>query len=207
MALVLPHSVFFHLPKTGGSFIRKTIKDLGIENREVGGHHESLASFAGEYTHVLSGRFVFTFVRYPLTWWQSYWAHRFLHGWSPDHPMDRVCNDNDFCRYMEQILRSDWKRHYLDLCSTFVTERTDFVGRQENLVADLTVALGRAGEKFDRKSLGRLGFTNRSLSDEARYTASLRREVKALHRDVIRRFYPEKDSVALRYFERMFQKQ
>ena len=192
MALVLPNSIFFHLPKTGGTFVRKTIKDLGIANKEVGDHHESVADFSRKYPDIINGKFVFTFVRHPLTWWQSYWACRYRSGWYYDNPMDRACNDNDFNQYIDKILNCDWRTNYSDICNGFLIGRVDLIGKQEDLVADLKSALLRAGEKFDQNSLGRLGIINKSPSETAVYSKELKKELMTIHRDVIDRFYAEK---------------
>lgn len=195
MALVLPRSIFFHLPKTGGTFVRRTIEDLGIPAEEVGDVHEDVLAFSRLHPELLGNRYVFTFVRHPLSWWQSYWAHRFLHGWAIDHPMDRECNDNDFSRYLSRVLACEWRTHYMDMYRAFVVERTDFVGRQEHLVQDLARALVNAGEKFDVASVGRLGFTNRSPSHRASCPGHLRRSVEDVHKELIARFYPRSASL------------
>lgn len=191
MALVLPNSVFFHVPKSGGTFVRKTLIDLGIPHEELGRPHENAIDFARRYPDIIKNKYSFTFVRHPLTWWQSYWAHRHKNGWSLEHPMDRVCNDIDFNGYMEQVLSCEWQSHYLDICQRFVTEDVRFIGRQENLVADLETALVQANEECDLNRLGRLGVINQSPSETALYSPGIKKRVLSLHHELIEKFYPE----------------
>lgn len=203
VALVLPNSIFFHVPKAGGTFVRRTIRDLGIESEEKGDPHISLVDFADTYPEVLADRYTFTFVRHPLDWWRSYWSHRDLRGWAIDHPMDRECNDTDFGHYMDQVLRSDWRDHYLQIVRSVVTARMDYVGRQENLRVDLTAALTEAGEKFDHRSLGRLGMINRSDSLSARYSPGQSAQVMAIHHELIQRYYVQRPSTLRRIGDRL----
>ena len=90
MAVLMPHSAFLHVPKTGGTWCRAAIKLVGIPHHESGpnvkrkitrGH----ASVKQAWDTIcvrnwLKGdmrptkRLVFGFVRNPLNWLESRWA-------------------------------------------------------------------------------------------------------------------------------------
>ena len=180
------------MPKTGGTFIRETIGNLGIENEEIGQTHEHVISFIEKYPDYLKGRIVFTFIRHPLDWWKSYWSYRVLTGWSPDSKIDRECNDNDFQIYIDKILKSQWKYHYINICRGFLTSHTDYVGRQENLVDDLKNILIIAGELHDNNSVGLLEKINTSNSQKEKYSYMQKRKMKNIHKEIISQYYPKK---------------
>jgi len=71
--------VFIHIPKTGGQFFREVVSRLKIPHHEFGDrsvplnlrYHQALSELP---TAVTKDRFVFGFVRNPLTWVVSRWA-------------------------------------------------------------------------------------------------------------------------------------
>src|ERR1700722_13221515 len=101
MALLLKNgAVFLHIPKTGGSWVRRVIIEMGLLKTQVShGHSDFERSFWHDKLHhdlkvvrqilrraVRSSRapvispdcFKFCFVREPLTWYESRW--RFMQG-------------------------------------------------------------------------------------------------------------------------------
>ncbi len=187
MALALPHSIFFHIPKTGGIWVREAIRNAGIPTVEVGertGH----AQVHNQYWQVdRKGKFTFAFVRHPLSWYPSFWSYRMLVGWQT---MDRVdpFMSLDFERFVWNVIRFD-SGQLSDRYERFTGPNPgvlDFVGRTENLAEDLVKALRWAGEKFDEEKLRQTPRYNVSLirpdcSDGLR-KAVLRSERKALER-------------------------
>ncbi|KKW39109.1 MAG: hypothetical protein UY85_C0014G0012 [Candidatus Peribacteria bacterium GW2011_GWB1_54_5] len=151
MALLLPHSVFYHIPKTGGSWVRGAIQKAGIPTNEVGvlGPVDMpLIDSRGLFLHatpqaVPLQMFAFTFVRNPLSWYQSHWAYCTKNKrWNEHNPFERQCASDNFHQFLRNALTyfpggvSNMYRGYL---GEEYTLPGGFVGRQEpaNLAARL----------------------------------------------------------------------
>jgi len=71
--LIFPTAVFLHVPKTGGKWVKAAVANAGLEFTEWNAH--------GDIHNDLSycphrDRFVFAFVREPLSLYQSYWRFK-----------------------------------------------------------------------------------------------------------------------------------
>lgn len=77
MAFCGPWGVFYHIPKTGGSWIRQCLRDNMGGGHESGNPHGWLHPYEKDHPaqpFIKKGPF-FTFVRHPATWLRSFWAH------------------------------------------------------------------------------------------------------------------------------------
>lgn len=193
MALQLPHSVFYHIPKTGGSWVREAIQKAGIPTNEVGvlGPVDMpLSNFRGLFLHATPSAvplqmFSFTFVRNPLSWYQSLWAYCMRSKrWDEDNDFQRECASDNFHQFLRNALArfpgivSKMYRGYL---GDEYELPGGFVGRQERLSEDLVLALRMAGETFDEASIRRTPPANIAVrSDDFHhrclYTVELLRE-------------------------------
>lgn len=184
---MLPHSIFFHIPKTGGIWVRKAIENAGIPTVEVG-EGTGAAHQHNHYWQVdRAGKFTFAFVRHPLTWYPSFWSYRMLTGWQT---MDRadLFMSLSFEKFVWNALRYapghvSWRYEQYVGPEPGVL---DFVGKAENMASDLVKALRLAGEEFDEEKLLSTPRDNVSLlqpvySDRLR-EAVLRSEKKTLER-------------------------
>lgn len=165
MALMLPHSIFLHIPRTGGSWVRQAIKNAGIPTREVGAGSDFAQNAHNRYVRVdRTGTFTFAFVRHPLTWYSSFWSCRMEQGWKQDDSADPFMSPS-FERFVGNVVRGfpghvSWRyEHYIGPGSGVL----DFVGKMENLASDLVKALRLAGEEFDEIKLLRTPRQNGSL--------------------------------------------
>jgi hypothetical protein len=195
MALILPHSVFLHVPKTGGTWCRSAIRRAGIPHFESGWKHESpyfRAHHPLDRVRAVAGnRFLFGFVRDPLDWWRSFWGYRMRHGWGR-HPVDHSCRADEFDLFMRNVAERlpGW-------CSSmyrqFVGPRHQpihFVGLFENLANDLIEALRLAGERFDEHALRSTPPENVNNYSRwpAEYTPSLYQAIRFAEQEAIDRF-------------------
>lgn len=96
MGLILTKSCFLHIPKTGGSSVRLSLQSAGanVSKECETGHanmpfnrrahmplHEAKEWHAGPF---------FTFVRHPVSWYASYYAHRVSAPWTlPQQTLER----------------------------------------------------------------------------------------------------------------------
>ena len=73
MALVLPHSIFFHVGRTAGHYVRKTIREMGIPTYDVGAFHDWPSNIP--LSEEEQKKLFFCFVRHPLAWLKSFWCY------------------------------------------------------------------------------------------------------------------------------------
>jgi hypothetical protein len=206
MALLLPNSVFVHIPKTAGQWVAQAIINAGIDAREIGVVHASpdelVQSDAG-----VRRRIVFSFVRHPLTWYPSMWAHRMDDGWNEpiDDPQWFTPKWIEFWADFTARCRSETFAGFVRACtgaypSGFVamlyeayTAGCSYVGRYERLADDLVGILRAAGEDFDAARLvatppQNVRGGNRVRRGEASYDEDLAARVLETERNVLDRF-------------------
>lgn len=156
VSVILPkNSVFLHVPKTGGVWVRETLKELNLHAQEIRSRTkgESTERTANSWHTVpiwsrdyRSRKHKFCFVRNPLTWHQSYWAFRMTRkNWSKTSEIDTKCRSDNFQIYINNVLAM-YPEGYVSWLYEFYTPHCDFVGRYESLAHDLTVALTEFGE-------------------------------------------------------------
>lgn len=154
---MLPRSVFFHIPKTGGTWVRRAIANAGIPAVEIG-HSADQDLNAHDSFHQVDVRdkFTFAFVRHPLDWYASFWSCRMNIGPTAPHrdSLGRYLSDDfeQFLRDVFKYLPGHLSKRYERYVGPFPGV-LDFVGRQENLSPDLVRALRMAGEEFDEKKI------------------------------------------------------
>jgi Tfp pilus assembly protein PilF len=136
------------VPKTGSTWIRAKVKELGLDVEEVGDpamrEHDLLAAF--DRTRY---RWVGAFVRSPLEWYRSYWSYRMEKGWRPDYPLDEHCASEDFETFVRKAVTT-LPGALGNIYDSYVGkpgEEIDFVGRQENLASDFARFLSLIGEE------------------------------------------------------------
>lgn len=195
MALILSNSIFVHVPKTGGYWVRHVVRSLGLNAYEYGHEHCNFRTGLSK----LDGRTknIFMFVRHPAAWYQSLWAFRMKHGWSMVHPLDFNCASNHFPTFVSRAL--DWwpdgwvSRTYEEFAST-PGDTTLLVGRQEHLQQDLIDILLRYGEITHHPAINTPVANDSSMdgisSDQlAIYPPELLRRVMLVEHRVISRWY------------------
>lgn len=199
MALATDKCIFLHIPKCAGLFIRHVFKVCGIAHYEIGEQHSHFPYLLNfQPAEFYNNHYIFTFVRHPLTWYQSRWAFRVKHGWRAQHPLDYNCASNDFHVFIDNVLRykpNGWVTwEYLNYIDE-VPKKIDFVGKMENLVEDTIFALRAAGERFSENAIRSIPRINDSDMDGhsskywATYTPELANRVMAVEHEIIRRYY------------------
>ena len=178
MAAQLPNSVFYHVPKTGGSWARFAINNAGISRYEIGPNRTNphgLPCEVKEFCESARDMFSFCFVRNPCDWYKSFYCFRCLKGWKPGHEKIDDYESEDFEEFIMNCV---------DQSPGWLTERfrpyvddVDFVGKQENLCDDLILALNTAGEHFSEDDIRSVAPINQAalLSTSAEDDASPKR--------------------------------
>jgi hypothetical protein len=199
-AVVNDRIALLHVPKTGGTWATHAIIQAGVHvtDPHVSEPDEHYAQKGHVRFDQIAGReqlFTIAFVRHPLDWWRSFWAHRMREGWIfPDHEIDSRASSENFDEFVEQVVGN-----LPGFCSELFERFTgppdapvSFVGRYERLVDDLAGALTRAGQPFDEQALR--AFPPRNVGEErylsVRYRKDLVRRLARAERAAIDRWYP-----------------
>jgi len=201
MAIVIPSATFLHIPKCGGSWAIQAMSAAGLNPQvEPAGCQHAIAA--------TDGRFVFTFVRHPVSWYPSFWKFRWhcatLQGGSiEDHLrqyatqadesideclVDRHGHPNAFANFVEACM----VRHpgFLSHKYSLYTSKAHFVGRQESLRDDLLIALRVAGAVFDSSAIRTVPKANvASERFPAEYPAGLANLVLRAESAAVEQFY------------------
>jgi hypothetical protein len=197
MALIMQKSRFLHTPKTGGTWVRRAIRNARIvhASTEREQAHVDLTNCPG------SGLFTIAFVRHPWAWWKSYWVFKQKHGWDDKNPFDRACGVDHFERFLVGVLENEPGRcsQVFELFTGPSNREIEFVGRFERLVDDLIRGLSAAREVFDEEAIRRTRPEN--VGDYQHYStacsAEVRARILAAERPALERFgYDEFDGGA-----------
>ena len=164
MSVWLPSSdaLFLHIPKTGGCWVEEVLPYIGVPT-------EQPATLPGvSYRHCLVSMFqrqhpfVFTFVRHPLRWYESWW--KFQAGkwpvhepgvWHPQRSLE-ICRSDDFNQFIRLCIDHEpgyVSRMYEWYIGPVGFQYVKFIGRQENLADDLIEVLQLLGHEFDEQKL------------------------------------------------------
>jgi len=142
---------FAHIPKCGGTWVRKVMEYMKLEiTGDFGGNHAPAPEGHPEWT-------TFTFVRHPATWLASWWAHEMRHGWPDDGPLPESWTGKTpyerMVEVMGQYKSDDFNQFacaleaerpgYVSRFFKTFTANCDVIGKQENLQRDLALIVGR----------------------------------------------------------------
>jgi len=152
-SIILPKSIFIHVPKTGGTTVQKTLRTYICDALYTEGHLtvDELAQQGHQRNKSLA------FVRHPLTWYRSFWAFKMWgkekYKRAEDAPM-KVWTFAEFPPAMEfnDFLAGVFEQYPGGFLTSFYKhflKGVSYVGKYENLSADLVNFLFSAGEHFD----------------------------------------------------------
>lgn len=119
MAIILPKSVFYHVPKTGGSWIAEGIWGAFKEYEVPDGY-----GHASPMEYDSGDKPSFCFVRHPFTWYRSY--------------------QNSGASDITEMIESQYLTKML---KRFVV--ADYIGKFEHLQRDLKHILDEVGEDYN----------------------------------------------------------
>ena len=177
MPLLIENSlVFYHCPKTGGTWVREALKNAGLNLHEIifplfeGGVSGDQVIPINDIVHMLPTKnpctdfITFSFVRHPLTWLQSTFKYLKKEGWNEEqNPIQRNIKSDTFKEFIikyTSLYQGEASRQQLLYANPFLSLHSeeivalsekqkeilkshamDYVGRCENLVEDLLIAL------------------------------------------------------------------
>lgn len=221
MALLLKSGdVFLHIPKTGGNWVTDVLEEQGLVAYCVGHKHSDVdrtfhlnrhsnLSFLRYHASRSLGLvkrkpYVFCMVRHPLRWYESWfkymsqqrnnwkdWGNQaFMGGWHPNYELNG-CDHQHFVAFLE------WVHHHhpgyvSQMFYRYTYKDVDYVGKQENLAADLVAILDQTGLSYDREAVLKKGpvGVSKYKGEPLEWPAELRAEVlKAEHSAILRYGY------------------
>ena len=190
MAIVTDNAILYHIPKTGGTWVKRAMRaaglDWGYTHTAVGPSPFGLKRSHGTPDNTPDGakmgRFAIAFVRRPVAWYRSYWAFRSRKGARRDEgfPADGLWSD-DFDTFVNNLLDAYPDGFVSTLYRLYVgahAQKVDYVGRTEHLGDDLARGLALAGESYDDSAL-RLHPVVNASPDEWKARAVLSAETQA----------------------------
>jgi hypothetical protein len=196
MPVPLSQSLFFHIPKTGGGWVRHALLQEGLSQAEVRCMTHVLENVQPKYPccihtptyyvteAIFNSVFTFTFIRHPLSWYKSRYAFGIKRMQSQKNAIDLEYLEGGFESFVSKIINkhkdgyvSKLYRLYCDTLNVF-----DFIGRQENLTEDLITALTLAGEEFCAENIRATARVNASyfdsnLKDECQISSDLEKRL------------------------------
>ena len=203
MAFITDRSVFIHVQKTGGMYVREALGLCRPMGRESGppeaDRHVGLPELLSSNPGIAAGKFVFGFVRHPVAWLESRWSYGRLSGFATQarhrgkaaaHWM-ASCWSEDYTRFVElQLERFPGvaTQTMFRMLGLWSERPADFVGRCEQVVLDTYHALEAAGETFDKDKLVALPRRNRSV-EKPETPRALRSRIEQSERALMERFY------------------
>lgn len=198
MALLLPHSISLHIPKTGGSWVKVALERCQLARAGSVDPHvlpSELASSRGfpgiDFTRLRKLK-LFAFIRHPAEWYQSFWAYRIKYGWDFGNEIDAACQSSDFKTFVMKCLDHFPGGHVTNLYRNF-TQGVDFIERCEDFPESLISTLSRIGENFDPSVITDTPHENAAsrlpeFAEKCRYSSTLLKSVLEAERETIHRF-------------------
>lgn len=195
-------ALFLHIPKTGGSWVEYMLGELGLEIEQAGTIEGVTWRHAPQSMLLERHPFTFTFVRHPLSWYESWW--KFQAGiwkvwepgsWHPQRELER-CQSDDFSEFIRLMIRHEpgyVSRMYEWYIGPPGHDFVQYVGRQENLVENLIEVLTMLGCDFDAEAILQAPRANESEKrfGEPVWDPELRARILELESPAIRRFYAD----------------
>lgn len=204
MALYLTetNALFLHIPKTGGTWVERALERCGIATEHAEPEKTATIRHGLLYHFKRTSSFTFTFVRHPLSWYESWWKYQaglwqtFEPGvWHPQRVLEDCASDN-FSEFIQKCIQHEpayVSRMYEWYIGPPHWSAVDFVGRCERLREDLGTVLRTLGYEFDQQTLDSTPRAHVSSKQcgEPHWSAELKYQMEQLEAPAIRRFYSD----------------
>jgi len=205
MALLLTDdSVFLHIPKTGGTWVSRVLKESGLLVFRFSHKHadmERVLHYGRHYpwqsvrrsfkagpllTRRIARSWKFCIVRHPESWYRSFFKYMVSLDWKRHsgpggdewHPYSEMYDlvAEDFEGFIEKLVELH-PGFLTRMYRSYTEPGVDFIGRQESLTQDLIAVLEVRGLSFDAEKVVRRKKEN--VSPELRTRAELPAELKS----------------------------
>jgi len=192
MAIYLKNSVFIHIPKCGGRWVKQM-----IESHVRGYEYSGDPIYDAHDSPDEKGRMPFAFVREPATFAHSLWHHRakkkankFGHkfNWQTYIRMEEECQSEDYETFMNNVADNpnavvDYYYHYIGRYEKIR------IGRMEYLASDFCQFLRQDNEDADWKEIARQGPSKIGVgNDQSPIPGDLRVRINRANEEFCHRF-------------------
>jgi len=189
MAILLKNNMmFYHIPKTGGNWVTKVLKENNLIDRILPEKHDTPAIIRKKYPKIHPVK-SFCFVRNPISWYESWFQYATMKRWRNWgkyrwHPCKKLngLGDKSFAKFIEKIIEK--RPSYLSELYDLYINDCDFVGKQENLEDDLKIVLGE-----DIKLIGMVGVSPKL---NIRWSKKLKDKIIELEKNILSKYYGHK---------------
>ena len=157
MAIELKNSVFIHVPKTGGRWIKQMLLTYVKQSRPVGD-----AVYDSHNTPDVRVKQPFAFLRHPMTFVHSLFHHRARKksntrghqwNWQDDLRLEKECKAEDYETFLPKVINNkNVVRDYYDHYTLNHYHNIDF-GYMERLCEDLIMLIDGYKEHFDEPAI------------------------------------------------------
>jgi len=157
MAIELPNSVFIHVPKTGGRWVKDMLLNYVEGAKPIGD-----AVYDSHNTPKIHDKPCFAFLRHPMTWVHSLFHHRAKKkanrnghqwNWQEQLRLEKECKAENYEDFLSNVVNTpNVVRDYFNYYTTAHYPMIQF-GYMENLAQDLILMLDGFNEKFDEPSI------------------------------------------------------
>jgi len=191
MALKFDDYIFYHIPKTGGNYIRLVLQRITTDIEEITHPHASPLK-VGKKRH--DPEKSFCVVRHPLTWYESFFRYRIKTGWrlgqgtriynDGPHPIDAHCHSDTFRAFISKMLVYYPNGWVTSLYLRFIPF-CKYTLRQENLTPELKELLTMFGyKKFPKVINKKTNVTQGSI--ETKLPKDLRNKILKAESEIIK---------------------
>ena len=155
MAILLKNNMmFFHIPKTGGNWVTKVLKENDLIKKILPEKHDIPAIIRKKYPNIHPIK-TFCFIRNPMSWYESWFQYATMkrwrdwgrHKWHPCKKLNGL-GDKAFNKFIENVIEK-CPSYLSNLYELYIND-CDFVGKQENLEDDLKAILGKDIKLIDK---------------------------------------------------------
>ena len=158
---ILPRSKFIHIPKCGGTAVLSALWNIGLIKDESQVIKEPHFGHLFASQMPVDARINFTFVRNPITWWQSWYY------WNKTQPLSRFngaeLNTKSFNEWAEDYGQM-WFGMYSRILDRYLGIDPNFpsktvvtkIGKCENLFKDLKRILDEIGESYSEEAMSKI---------------------------------------------------
>lgn len=179
MPVLLNKGIFYHIPKTGGTFVTRLLKLVSANPSVYERPKKDILNLQNQHLtpddldeSLKDKRFSFAFIREPISWYKSLFYQQVYDGWTVPNYAVTECKSVDFEEFVYKCLELYPNGLASEVYRRFLGEnadKVDFVGRTERLRDDLCYALDKSKERYEVDTIYNMPLVNESKNKNITY--------------------------------------